>query len=297
MLPLWLKGYERRHGVLPSELSKKVLAISASSLDRLLAKDRAKMQVRRGTTKPGRLLRSQIPVRCQSWDIDRPGYLEADTVDHGGTTTAGNHMHSITYTDIYSGWIEQAAVWNNGAAGVVRCTRQIEAELPFELLGFDSDNGSEFINHHLWRYFAGRKQPVKFTRSREYRKNDNAHVEQKNWTKVRQLLGYQRYDLPEVVELVHAMYRNEWRLLQNFFHPVMKLSEKKRVGAKVHKRHDKAMTPAQRLLGYKGLAEEKRKWIIKMQDTLDPVTLTEAINAQLKKIQALLRSAHKLKAA
>ena len=297
MLPLWLDGYERRYGVLSLELRKKVLNISASSLDRLLAKDRVKMQIRRGTTKPGRLLRSQIPVRCQSWNTDRPGYLEADTVDHGGTTTAGSHMHSITYTDIYSGWIEQAAVWNNGAAGVVRCTRQIEAELPFKLLGFDSDNGSEFINHHLWRYFSGRKQPIDFTRSREYRKNDNAHVEQKNWTKVRQLLGYQRYDQPEVVDLVHFLYRNEWRLLQNFFQPVMKLREKRRDGAKVHKKHDKAMTPAQRLLAYKELSTEKRKWIKAMQATLDPVVLTESINSQLKKIKAVLRNGHKLKAA
>jgi hypothetical protein len=289
MLPLWLSGYERRYGVLRPELRQKVLAISAATLDRLLAKDRARVPTRRGTTKPGRLLRSQIPVRCESWDTDRPGYLEADTVDHGGDSTAGSYMHSITYTDIYSGWVEQAAVWNKGAAGVLSRTRQIEADLPFVLLGFDSDNGSEFINHHLWKYFRGRKAPIAFTRSREYRKNDNAHVEEKNWTKVRQLLGYQRYDRPELVDIVQALYRNEWRLLQNFFIPVMKLQEKRRQGAKVHKKHDVPMTPAQRLLAWKALPADKREWLQRMQATLDPVTLTEAVGRQLKKLRALLR--------
>lgn len=297
MIPLWLQAYERRHEVLASEVREKVRAISPASLDRLLARDRAKVQTHRGTTKPGRLLRSQIPVRCESWDTTRPGYLEADTVDHGGNSTAGSYMHSITYTDIYSGWIEQAAIWNKGAAGVVSRTRQIEAELPFVLLGFDSDNGSEFINHHLWRHFIGRKEPVEFTRSREYRKNDNAHVEEKNWTKVRQLLGYERYDRPELVELVHDLYRNEWRLLQNFFIPVMKLQEKRRDGAKVYKRYDDAKTPAQRLLGWKAMPADKRAWLLRMQATLDPVQLTEAVNVRLKKIQSVLRNGIKRKVA
>lgn len=297
MIPLWLPAYERRQEVLSTEVRERVLAISPASLDRMLARDRARVQTHRGTTKPGRLLRSQIPVRCESWDTRRPGYLEADTVDHGGNTTAGSYMHSITYTDIYSGWVEQAAIWNKGAAGVLSRTRQIEAELPFVLLGFDSDNGGEFINHHLWRHFVGRKEPVEFTRSREYRKNDNAHVEEKNWTKVRQLLGYQRYDNPELVELVHELYRNEWRLLQNFFIPVMKLQEKSRDGAKVHKRHDKAKTPSQRLLAWKGLAADKRAWLLRMSANLDPVQLTEAVNVRLRKIRSVLRSGVKRKAA
>lgn len=297
MLVLWLDGYERRYGPLQLEVRQKVLAISAATLDRLLAKDRARVPTRRGTTKPGRLLRAQIPVRCQSWDISRPGYLEADTVDHGGDSTAGSYMHSITYTDIYSGWTEQAAVWNKGATGVLTRTRQIEADLPFELLGFDSDNGGEFINHHLWRYFRGRPAPVRFTRSREYRKNDNAHVEEKNWTKVRQLLGYQRYDQPALVEMVHALYRNEWRLLQNFFVPVMKLQQKRRCGAKVHKRYGLPRTPAQRLLAWKDLPADKRQWLEHMQATLDPVTLTEAVASHLKKIRAVLRGGLKSYAA
>jgi hypothetical protein len=127
MLPLWLPGYEQRHGILPSEVRRKLEQISAPTLDRLLAPYRAKVVKRRGGTKPGRLLRTQIPVRCESWDIDRPGYLEADTVDHGGETTEGDFMRSITYTDIYSGWTEQAAIWNKSGARVLTQTRRIEA--------------------------------------------------------------------------------------------------------------------------------------------------------------------------
>jgi hypothetical protein len=289
VLPLWLRSYERRHGVLTEDQRQKILRMSAATLDRLLAPDRAKVQPCRGGTKPGRLLRSQIPVRGESWDVHRPGFLEADSVDHGGTSTAGNYMHSITFTDIYSGWVEQAAIWNKGATEVLRRVREIETQLPFPLRGFDSDNGGEFLNHHLLRYFRARPKPVDFTRSREYHKNDNAHVEQKNWTKVRQLLGYARYDQPELVDLVHELYRTSWRLLQNFFQPVMKLVEKQRVGPKVHKRYDRAQTPAQRLLAWKGLAQEKRQWLRHLQSTLDPLELVECVRRQQQHIRRILR--------
>jgi hypothetical protein len=289
MLPLWRPAYEQRHGVLPAEVRQKLEQISAATLDRLLAPYRLKIAKRRGGTKPGRLLRTQIPVRCESWDIDRPGYLEADTVDHGGESTEGDFMRSITYTDIYSGWTEQAAIWNKSGARVLAQTRKIESELPFPLLGFDSDNGGEFLNHALWRYFHRRVRPVHFTRSRAYRKNDNAHVEQKNWTKVRQLLGYARYDQPDLVELVDDLYRNEWRLLQNFFQPIMKLRKKERHGSRVKKAYDRPQTPAQRLLAWPGLAAEKRIWIRQLQATLNPITLSEAVNQKLQRIRRLLR--------
>jgi hypothetical protein len=289
MLPLWVPAYEARHGRLPTRVRTKLERISAPTLDRLLAPYRMKVLKRRGGTKPGRLLRTHIPVRCENWDIDRPGYLEADTVDHGGDSTEGNFMRSITYTDIHSGWTEQAAIWNKSAERVLSRTRAIEADLPFPLLGFDSDNGGEFINYALWGYFRKRFRPVHFTRSRAYRKNDNAHVEQKNWTKVRLLLGYARYDQPELVELVHDLYRNSWRLLQNFFQPIMKLKKKERHGSRVKKTYDRPQTPAQRLLGWKDLAPEKRVWIEHLQRTLDPIALSEAVTRILQQIRRLLR--------
>jgi len=289
MLPLWVPAYEARHGKLPGPVRRKLESISAPTLDRLLAPYRMKVLKRRGGTKPGRLLRTQIPVRCENWDIDRPGYLEADTVDHGGDTTEGNFMRSITYTDIYSGWTEQAAIWNKSGERVLSRTRAIEEDLPFPLLGFDSDNGGEFINHALWGYFRQRHRPVYFTRSRAYRKNDNAHVEQKNWTKVRQLLGYARYDQPEVVEVVHDLYRNEWRLLQNVFQPIMKLKKKERRGGRMKKTYDRPQTPAQRLLAWSGLSADKRAWLRHLQATLNPITLSEAVNRKLQQIRRQLR--------
>lgn len=293
MLPLWLPSYQARYGALTADVRSNLRKISAPTLDRLLAPHRLKAVRRVGGTKPGRLLRTQIPVRCENWDIDRPGYLEADTVDHGGETTEGDFMRSITYTDIYSGWTEQAAIWNKSADRVLAKTRTIENDLPFPLLGFDSDNGGEFLNHALVRYFRQRGKPVHFTRSRAYRKNDNAHVEQKNWTKVRQLLGYARYDKPELVDAVEALYRNEWRLLQNFFQPVMKLKKKERHGSRVTKTYAPPETPAQRLMAWKGLRTDKRKWLHRMQQSLDPIALSEAVNRQLQVIRRLLREGHR----
>lgn len=289
MLPLWRPAYEAHCGALPAEVRQKLERISAPTLDRLLAPHRLKLQRPHGGTQPGRLLRNQIPVRCESWDIERPGYLEADTVDHGGTSTEGDFMRSITYTDIYSGWTEQAAIWNKSATEVLKQTRQIEGQLPFPLLGFDSDNGGEFLNHALCRYFRCRGRPIEFTRSRSYHKNDNAHVEQKNWTKVRQLLGYARYDQPQLVDLVQTLYRNEWRLLQNFFHPTMKLQKKERHGSRVKKTYDRPQTPAQRLLAWQPLAPQQRTWLSQLQTTLDPIALSEAVNRRLQQIRRVLR--------
>lgn len=293
MLPLWLPAYTRRKKSLDNKVACRVTQASPATLDRLLAPYRAKVIKRHGGTKPGSLLRTQIPIRCESWDVDRPGYMEADTVDHGGESVAGDFMRSVTYTDIFSGWIEQAAIWNKSGAQVLARTRSIEKELPFPLLGFDSDNGGEFLNHALVRYFGQRPKPVHFTRSRSYHKNDNAHVEQKNWSKVRQLLGHGRYDQPELTEIVHELYRNEWRLLQNFFQPVMKLVKKERWGSKLTKRYDRPQTPAQRVLAWKALASDKRAWLEHMQQTLDPITLQQAVNRTIQVIRRILREGYR----
>ena len=166
-LALWLPYYERREGRLPVRLRRKVLAASPATLDRLLAGARVEAPRRGlGGTKPGSLLRTMVPIQAGPWNVDHPGWLEADTVAHCGSSLAGDFIWSVTYTDIFSQWTESRAIWNKGAAGVVARTREVEAMLPFALLGFDSDNGSEFLNHHLWRYFAERQEPVRFLRSR-----------------------------------------------------------------------------------------------------------------------------------
>lgn len=283
---LWLPGYERGHK-LSAQVRRRLIKMSASTMDRLLAEARVGRRVKGlGGTKPGSLLKTQIPIRAECWNETVPGYMEADTVAHCGTSMSGEFVWSLTFTDIWSGWTENAAVWNKGAKGVKERLRMMEEELVFELLGFDCDNGSEFLNHHLWSYLRDREQPVEFTRSRPYRKNDQAHVEQKNWTHVRQLLGYERLGWVELVEPINDLYV-AWGLFHNFFCPTMKLREKSREGSRTVRRYEVPMTPCQRLLECESVKMEKKKELIKAKKALDPFELKEQIEAKLRRIHAL----------
>jgi 5S rRNA maturation endonuclease (ribonuclease M5) len=280
---LWLPWYERQEK-LKKEVREKLLKVSAATVDRLLKPVRARLRVKGlGGTKPGSLLKTQIPIRGESWDEKRPGYMEADTVAHCGGSLAGDFVWSLTFTDIATGWTENAAVWNKGASGVKERIREMEKELPFKLLGFDCDNGGEFLNHHLWSYLRERDNPVDFTRSRPYRKNDQAHVEQKNWTHVRQLLGYDRLERSEIIEPMSELYRL-WGLLHNYFCPTLKLKEKIREGAKVRRSYEKPRTPCQRLLEME-MVDTKAKLRLKKQfRELDPFDLKRQIEAQLRRV-------------
>ncbi len=285
MLPLWMPGYEQLCGPLPDPISKALKHIGASTIDRLLKPARVQMSHRgRSTTKPGTLLRNQIPVATHQWDETRPGFLEADTVAHCGPSMAGQFAYTLDCVDIATGWTEQRALWGRGEFGVLEQLRDIERALPFPLLGFDCDNGSEFLNHHLQRHFLQRKQPVQFTRSRAYHKDDNAHVEQKNWTHVRQWLGYTRFNNPEVVPLLNDLYRNEWRLFHNFFCPSAKLIAKERIGAKTIKRLDAPKTPFQRILESPHVPQSTKESLSRLMGTLNPFTLRKSIQTKLKKI-------------
>jgi len=281
-LPLWLPFYEQEHGPLVEAVRKKLLQISAASIDRLLKKERARY---RGQglcgTRPGGLLKHQIPIRTDNDDVDRPGFLEADTVAHCGNSLAGDFIWSITFTDIFCQWTENRATWNKGAEGVLGQVKDVEANLPFELLGFDVDNGSEFLCFHLWRYLLDRPRPVPLTRSRPYRKNDQAHVEQKNWTHVRQLLGYQRLEQPELVPLINELYRT-WGLLHNFFCPNLKLLSKTRKGAKTIRKYSPPQTPYQRLMESKHLSQEQKQKLQNQFQRLNPLQLKREIEQQLK---------------
>jgi hypothetical protein len=182
-LPLWLPHYEAENGLFTDSIRSQFYRLSAATIDRWLAVYKEESRSKRGLsgTKPGTLLKHHIPIKVDHWDVNQPGFLEAHTVAHCGNNLLGNFVWSITYTDILSTWTENRAAWNKGSDGVVEQTRDVEAHLPFPILGFDCDNGSEFLNHHLYRYFTDRSQnPMQFTRSRPYYKNDNAHVEQKN---------------------------------------------------------------------------------------------------------------------
>ena len=231
VIPLWLPHYP---GGLGLNVIKPLTKISPSTIDRVLKHSRRKYKhVNISTTKPGTLLRKQIPIKTNQWEEFRPGFLEADTVAHCGGKMEGDYVNTVDFVDIATGWTEQRAVWGKGETGVLEQIKNVEDSLPFPLRGFDSDNGGEFLNHHLLRHFTdnpNRKTQIQFTRSRAYKKDDNAHIEQKNWTHVRQFLGYRRFENPMIVDLLNDLYKNEWRLYHNFFLPSVKLIEKERQG-------------------------------------------------------------------
>lgn len=284
-LPLWLPSYGPTFGELSPQVLTDLEKISAPTIGRLLKPVRTQYKKRgRATTKPGTLLRKQIPLKTNQWDETRPGFLEADTVAHCGDSMAGMFAFTLNCVDIATGWTEQRAVWGKGETGVLSQLRHIEQSLPFPLLGFDSDNGSEFLNYHLLRHFTERKKPIQFTRSRAYHKDDNAHVEQKNWTHVRQWVGYDRLDNPLVVPLLNNLYTQEWPLFHNFFLPSVKLLAKERIASKTIRRYDPPKTPYQRVMESPLVSPATKKELTAQLKTLNPFRLRAAIEMKLKKI-------------
>ena len=239
----------RRHGELDIDdvTAQLLCSMSAATIDRRLAGDRKKLELKgRSHTKPGSLLKSQIPMRTWAdWDENRPGFVEIDLVGHEGGDANGDFGWSLTVTDIATGWTEVRSVRNKAARHVFVALVQIQAALPFPLLGIDSDNGSEFINAHLLAWCLDNE--ITFTRSRPGNKNDGCHVEQKNWDIARRTVGYWRYDTPGEITLLNQIWPTLSPLI-NLFTPQQKLISKTRVGAKVSKRYDRAQTPYQRLL-------------------------------------------------
>lgn len=289
IIALWLPYYPHS---LSGQTRKKILNISAASIDRLMRGDRGNyLKIGLATTKPGSLLKKQIPVKTGQWDETKPGYLETDTVAHCGTSVAGQFIYTVNSVDIATTWTVQRAVWGKGERGVKAAIADMEQTLPFDILGFDCDNGSEFLNWHLVRFFSERKKPVKFTRSRPYYKNDNAHVEGRNWTHIRQYLGYQRFDNLNSVELLNALYRGEWYYYFNFFMPYSKLISKRREGSKTIKRYDKPKTPYQRVLESDDINDEVKRELAKTFNRLNPFDLQDTMSKKIKQIIALANEA------
>ncbi len=290
VIPLWLPHYP---GGLNLPVIKALKKISAPTIDRILKPIRKKYnRINLSTTKPGTLLRKQIPIKTNQWEEFRPGFLEADTVAHCGTSIAGEYVNTVDFVDIATGWTEQRAVWSKGEVAVLEQIKDVEESLPFPLLGFDSDNGGEFLNHHLLRHFTNnpdRKAPVYFTRSRAYKKDDNAHIEQKNYTHVRQKLGYRRFENKKIVELLNDLYKNEWRLYHNFFLPSVKLIEKERIRSKTIKKHDKPKTPYQRVLeaDKEDVPNAMKQKLTQQFESLNPFALKKIIDRKIIKILKL----------
>ena len=285
MLHLWLPHFEYE---IPAAIEQKLTNISAATIDRLLKPSRGKFHKRGlATTKPGSLLKHYIPVKTNQWDETVPGFLEADTVAHCGGSMAGSFVFTVNATDLATGWSEQRAVWGKGERDVLAAITSIEHMLPFKVRGFDCDNGTEFLNWHLEGYLQDRKRPIQFTRSRPYHKNDNAHIENKNWTNVRQYLGYQRFDNPELTAALNAFYTAEWRWFMNAFIPSVKLIEKKRVGSKIIKKYDAPQTPLSRVLASPHVSKMQKRRLKEQCQDLNPFQLQKTISQQIKQILSL----------
>lgn len=262
---------------LDPQTRQKLLVISAPTIDRLLRPYRVKLHARaRSTTKPGTLLKHQIPIRTFSeWDDAIPGFVEIDLVSHDGGNLEGDVVQTLDVTDVATGWTETHAVKNKAQRWVFEALSDVITHLPFELKGIDSDNGGEFINNHLARFC--KESSITFTRSRPYRKNDSCFVEQKNWSVVRRAVGYYRYDTPPELELLNELYRS-LRLYTNFFQPVMKLLSKTRVGSKVIKKHDQPLTPYHRVLKHPSVSPARKHQLQKQYQELNPASLKRAIS-------------------
>jgi len=258
------------------EITKKLLRISASTIDRILKPERKKYELKgRSLTKPGSLLKHQIPIRTFSeWNEQKPGFVEIDLVGHEGGNLRGDFIQTLNVTDVCTGWTEMQAVKNKAQIWVFEALKDIRGKLPFDLLGIDSDNGGEFINAHLVRFCH--EEQITFTRSRSYRKNDNCFIEQKNYTIVRRYVGYARYDTEEAQKLINEMY-GHLRLYVNFFLPVMKLIQKTRIGSRVRKKYDEPQTPYQRVLMSPFVPESKKEELRQQYANLNPAMLRRQI--------------------
>jgi hypothetical protein len=267
-------------------VQKQLLTMSPATIDRLLKPERQKHTIKgRAGTKPGTLLKHQIPVRTFSdWDEQAPGFLEMDLVGHEGGKAEGDYCFTLDLTDVATGWTELAAVPNKAQKWVFEALQDLRRRLPFTVLGLDSDNGSEFINHHLLDYC--KEQQITFTRSRPYRKNDNCYVEQKNWSIVRRYVGYPRYDTPVARDLLNDLYR-VLRDYINFFLPSMKLKEKTRDGAKIKKRYHAAKTPYQRVLDSEKIPQAVKERLRRHYEQLNPAALHRQIRDHQKRLNKL----------
>ena len=284
VLPQWLP-YARRHVALSAATEARLRQMSARQMDRCLAREKRVIRRRLyGRTKPGSLLKHHIPLKTDRWDVKEPGFTEIDLVSHSGDCAEGEFVYSLNVTDILTTWVSTRAVLGKSQVRVQGALAQLRADLPFALKGIDSDNGSEFINAHLKRYCDA--TAVQFTRGRPYKKDDNAHIEQKNWTHVRKLIGYDRYDTAAAVEAMNALYADAG-VLQNLFLPSVKLVEKVRVGSRTRRRYDAPQTPLDRLVASGQGDVAKVRALRRQRDHVDPFALAQRVERLLERVYRL----------
>jgi len=288
MLPEWIPAYEQHEKRMPGEVREKLLLASGRTLDRLLEPLRGQ-GTGRSLTRPGTLLRQQIPIRGSVWEEGKAGWLEVDTVALCGGSVAGDFVWMVDGVDYATTWVELRAMWGRGQVGTLAALQDMEASLPFSLLGLDSDNGGEFLNYHVLQWLQKRRRPVFMTRSRPYKKDDNAHVEQKNWTHVRQCFGYERHDNLELVEPMNVLVKGAYGQLLNYFHASLKLDHKEHKGGKVQRIYGPAQTPLARVLASAEVSAATKKRLLQDKARLNPFALKQAVTRNLKVISAMRR--------
>jgi hypothetical protein len=266
------------------EVALKLKRMSSATIDRKLKNQREVWHLLRskGGPKPGSLLKRKIPIRLTEWDTSKVGYVEMDLVVHCGSSTFGDYINTLSTTEVSSGWWEAEAIMGKSQQSTFQALKQIRERALFDWKGLDSDNGSEFINDILYKYCH--REKLEFTRSRPSRKNDNAYIEQKNWTHVRKILGYLRYDTFAELSIINDLYRGDLRLYKNFFQPVMKLVSKERIGGRVKRKYDTPKTPYQRLMDSGQISEQTRKRLETGYLSLNPAQLKRSIDAKLDKL-------------
>jgi hypothetical protein len=284
-LPQWIEHHPPTGTPLPEAFKKKLLKISPAQIDRLLRPARVQ-HPKKGlcATRPGTLLRHEVPTRGGPPDTSRPGSVEADTVAHCDDSTEGDYVNSLTFTELYSGWTENRAVWNKSADSVLAQLKELEEVVPFAMKDFHTDNGGEFLNWALHRHLTGRSVPTPWTRSRAYRKNDNAHCEQKNWTHVRQLFGHERFGHAQLVPLMNDLYAKQWSQFTNHFKPTFKLWKREKKNGRTKRTYEaQPQTPYQRLLASPDIPEATKVKLRAQHEGLDPFALKKSIEEKLKK--------------
>ena len=290
LIPLWLPWAKKRMVWITPEIEAEVLSISARQIDRRLREKKKKLSRRMyGRTKPGTLLKHHIPIKTDSWNVEVPGYTEVDLVSHSGENASGEFIHTLNITDIFTGWVESCPLIGKSERETLKGIKIIRKDIPFEILGIDTDNGSEFINHHLYKYCQ--KTNVQFTRGRPYKKDDNAHIEQKNWTHVRKIMGYSRFDTDEHYVLMMHLYREKLKLMMNLFQPCIKLKSKTRIGSKLKKQYDQPKPPLDRLKDFyinRNLTlPTKLEELFCLRENTDPFKLAEEIEALVAEITTI----------
>lgn len=276
-LPRWITHYEA-----PEVTKHLLLQMSKTTIDVYLRPYKA--QYRRhwnSGTRAGKYIKTMIPLKPLDYNVRSVGHVEADTVHHCGGSLSGAYAITLTVTDVLSSWTECRAMWGKSSFGVTTCMVDIEKSLPFKLHTICTDNGNEFLNHQFLRYLQDREEKVALKRGRPYRKNDQCYVEQKNFTHVRELLGWDRLDKKDLIEVMNDIYRNEWSLLQNLFYPQMKLEYKARVGAKYKKKYSEPQTPLERILASPNVSPDCKEKLRKLEQTLNPFELKKSIETKL----------------